>query len=194
MGQRSPGSLLFWGRGPVLRLALPVRRVAGTDQQGRAKLLEGAAGAPSPGACTNGLWPIKYVIFLGLFGLSLYSLTLGRASRRGRAVQDRDHARNSCASGRLWCLPLALLGRRALHRALLLPLPLPARRRARDSRPHADVRVAEALAANAARPASAAPTSARFSRSTPTARSTSTNASTACIARSSTWTITGART
>ena len=37
------------------------------------------------------LWPLKYVIFLGLFGISLYSRRHGRAASRGRAVQDRHH-------------------------------------------------------------------------------------------------------
>ncbi len=85
-GRRRPAVL---GPRPVLRLALPVRRAAGAAQQ------SGAVAEDPPGQDPLGLherlWPIKYIIFLGLFGLSLYSLAPGRGARRGRAVQDRDH-------------------------------------------------------------------------------------------------------
>ena len=46
------------------------------------------------------LWPIKYIIFLVLFGLSLYSLALAEQASGSRAVQDGDRAALSCASGR----------------------------------------------------------------------------------------------
>ena len=62
------------GARAVLRLALPVRRAAGAGQP------RGASRAHPAGTVPWGLherlWPVKYIIFLVLFGLSLYSLAL----------------------------------------------------------------------------------------------------------------------
>ena len=131
------------------------------------------------------LWPIKYVIFLVLFGLSLYSLGTGRAAVRGGAVQDRDHPAASCAAGRSSLFAVALLAaslfiERFFCRYLCplgAALAIPARLRMFDWLRRYR---------NAAARASAAPTNARCSASTRKGTSTPTSASTACTARCST--------
>ena len=134
--------LLFWGAGPS---AAGCARSARSRSSPTTRASGSAAAGHVPWGLHERLWPIKYMIFLGLFGVSLYSLCLARAAGRGRAVQDGDHP---ALHPRL--AVRALRGRPAgggpVHRALLLPLPVPAGRGARHSRPDADVRLAEALA------------------------------------------------
>jgi NosR/NirI family nitrous oxide reductase transcriptional regulator len=69
------GALLFWGRGPFCGWLCPF----GALQELTNKLARRLK-VPQltvPWAVHERLWPIKYLIFLGLFGVSLYSLTLG---------------------------------------------------------------------------------------------------------------------
>jgi NosR/NirI family nitrous oxide reductase transcriptional regulator len=64
--------LLFWGRGPFCGWLCPFGAL-----QEFASLAAKALRIPQiqvPWALHERLWPIKYMIFLGLFGLSLYSL------------------------------------------------------------------------------------------------------------------------
>ena len=95
-----------------------------------------------PWGLNERLWPIKYIIFLGLFGLSLYSVGWPSGGRGG-AIQDGDHAQ---VHARLAVRPLAGGAARhgAVRRAVLLPLSLPAGRGAGDPGADADVRLAEA--------------------------------------------------
>ena len=138
------------------------------------------------------LWPIKYIIFLGLFGLSLYSVALAEVLAEVEPFKTaiilkfaREwpfviYALTLLAAGlfieRFFCRYLCPLG---------AALAIPGR-----------IRMFEWLKRwpSAARPASAAPRNARCSRSTRRASSTSTSASTACIARNSTTTTSAART
>ncbi len=65
--------LLFWGRGPFCGWLCPFGAL-----QEFASLAAKALRIPQirvPWALHERLWPIKYMIFLGLFGLSLYSLS-----------------------------------------------------------------------------------------------------------------------
>ena len=55
-------------------MALPVRLAAGTAQQGARRLHIPQISVPW--GLHERLWPIKYIIFLGLFGTSLYSVSL----------------------------------------------------------------------------------------------------------------------
>lgn len=68
-------SLLFWGRGPFCGWICPfgaLQELANKAAR-RMKVPQIAV----PWAVHERLWPLKYVIFLGLFGVSIYSLALG---------------------------------------------------------------------------------------------------------------------
>jgi len=64
--------LLFWGRGPFCGWLCPFGALQEFLSLAAKKL--GFPQIEVPWAIHERLWPIKYVIFLGLFGLSLYSL------------------------------------------------------------------------------------------------------------------------
>ena len=139
------------------------------------------------------LWPIKYIIFLGLFGMSLYSIAFAEQLAEVEPFKTaivlkfvREwpfvlYALTLLAAGlfveRFFCRYMCPLG---------AALAIPGRMRMFEW--------LQALAGMRHRPASAAPTNARFRRSTPRGTSTSTSASTACTARNSTTTTTAART
>jgi NosR/NirI family nitrous oxide reductase transcriptional regulator len=68
-------ALLFWGRGPFCGWLCPfgaLQEIANKAAR-RLKVPQFAV----PWAVHERLWPIKYVLFLGLFGVSIYSLALG---------------------------------------------------------------------------------------------------------------------
>jgi NosR/NirI family nitrous oxide reductase transcriptional regulator len=68
-------ALLFWGRGPFCGWLCPFGALQELSNKVARRLK--VPQITVPWAVHERLWPIKYVIFLGLFGVSIYSLTLG---------------------------------------------------------------------------------------------------------------------
>lgn len=69
------GALLFWGRGPFCGWLCPFGALQELANKAAKRLKVPQVSVPW--AVHERLWPIKYIIFLGLFGVSLYSLGLG---------------------------------------------------------------------------------------------------------------------
>ena len=68
-------ALLFWGRGPFCGWLCPFGALQELASKAAKKL--NVPQINVPWAVHERLWPIKYMIFLGLFGVSIYSLSLG---------------------------------------------------------------------------------------------------------------------
>jgi NosR/NirI family nitrous oxide reductase transcriptional regulator len=68
-------ALLFWGRGPFCGWLCPFGALQELTNKVARRLKVPQISVPW--AVHERLWPLKYVIFLGLFGVSIYSLALG---------------------------------------------------------------------------------------------------------------------
>jgi len=68
-------ALLFWGRGPFCGWLCPFGALQELTNRAARRLK--VPQITVPWGLHERLWPIKYMIFLGLFGVSIYSLTLG---------------------------------------------------------------------------------------------------------------------
>ncbi len=68
-------ALLFWGRGPFCGWLCPFGALQELANKIARRLKVPQLAVPWP--VHERLWPVKYVVFLGLFGISIYSLTLG---------------------------------------------------------------------------------------------------------------------
>lgn len=108
----------FWGRGPFCGSALSVRRAAGIAQQHRAGGEDPAT--PIAMGSSRWLWPLKYIIFLGLFGMSLYPTAFAEQPAEVEPFKTaivlkfaRMALRHLCADGAVG---------RTLRRAFFLPL------------------------------------------------------------------------
>ena len=69
------GALLFWGRGPFCGWLCPFGALQELTNKTARRLK--VPQITVPWAVHERLWPIKYLVFLGLFGVSIYSLGLG---------------------------------------------------------------------------------------------------------------------
>jgi len=68
-------ALLFWGRGPFCGWLCPFGALQELTNKAARRLK--VPQITVPWGLHERLWPIKYIVFLGLFGVSLYSLALG---------------------------------------------------------------------------------------------------------------------
>ena len=68
-------ALLFWGRGPFCGWLCPFGALQELTNKAARRLK--VPQITVPWAVHERLWPIKYMIFMGLFGVSIYSLAMG---------------------------------------------------------------------------------------------------------------------
>ncbi len=135
-------ALIFWGRGAFCGWLCPFGALQELTNN-VAKALR-MPQIQVPWLVHERLWPVKYIIFLVLFGVSLASMELAEKLAEVEpfktAIILKFH--------RAWpfvTFAAGPAGHRAVRRTLLLPLSVPAGRGAGHSRPAAHVRLAETL-------------------------------------------------
>ena len=135
-------SMLFWGRGVFCGWLCPFGTLQELTNQLAQRL--GIKQIEIPFGLHERLWMIKYVVFVGILAVSLRSIIaafqLAEIEPFKTAITMKFHARVAVRD-----LCRRSLAGRPVSRAVLLPLPLPARRGAGDPGAHAHVRMAQAL-------------------------------------------------
>ncbi|MGT2466286.1 4Fe-4S binding protein [Mesorhizobium atlanticum] len=135
-------ALLFWGRGAYCGWLCPFGALQ--EWTNRVARWLHVPQVRVPFWLHQRLWPFKYIIFLALFGLSFGSLGLAEEMAEVEPFKTAIilHFAREWWFVLFGCrLPCA----RPLHRALLLPLRVSARRRAGGPGPAEDVRLAETV-------------------------------------------------
>ena len=135
-------SMLFWGRGVFCGWLCPFGTLQELTNQLARRL--GIKQIEIPFGLHERLWMIKYVVFVGILAISLRSIITAFQ------FAEVEPFKTAITMKFLREWPFVLYAvhpavRRALHRTILLPLPLPARRGAGHTGAHAHVRVAQAL-------------------------------------------------
>ena len=138
------------------------------------------------------LWMGKYIAAAVVLVLVMTAIDPSGGHDRDRAVQDRDHLEIHPRLA-LCALRRRAAGHRAVLGARLLPLPVPARRRARRRSIGCTSSICSSAVPNAAVPAICASAPARCGRSRRPARSSPRNASSASTARSNIMTTSAVR-
>ena len=169
-------ALIFWGRGVFCGWLCPFGALQ--ELANRAARRIGVPQLKVPFWLHERLRALKFVIFLGLFAVALGSMA------QAQRLAEVEPFKTAIVLRFLRDWPfvawaLLLLGGRALHRAVLLPLPVPAWALRSRSRPGCGSSSGSSATGSAAASAGSARCSARCRRSSPRAPSTRASASTA---------------